>query len=206
MRKRCLASFIGACGVLLAAMVCWIAYRFANPADEVMLMLGEPYEQVRKHSRSTLPPVQAGISWMGALTRPGRLRFSDPQYGFTTPPSRFFSVRYDEEGKVEGVILSPQTEALPLDESLAIVMNLQDQLRRAGWTAFQASRWRPMADTAEFRRSIRNCDDPTSYWNGGAAYQIGLDIRCFRPEAENKERFLVTLDLTPTWMNDRPGE
>lgn len=206
-RKGKPALFVSLGGAVLIGLVCLSAYRLARCADHVVLTLGEPYEHVRKQSRSTLPPVVPRVGWMGVLTRPAQLRFSDPQYGFATPAARFLSVKYDRDGMVEGVTLSPQVDALPLDDVLAIVMDLQDQLRRAHWQAFRASRWRPIENTADFRRAIRNCDDPTSYWNGGAKYQIALDIRCFRPEGRrDKERFLITLDLNRPWMGDRPDD
>jgi hypothetical protein len=35
----------------------------ARPADEVALALGEPYEQVRKQSHSTLPAADPSMFW-----------------------------------------------------------------------------------------------------------------------------------------------
>jgi hypothetical protein len=92
-RKGKPALFVSLGGAVLIGLMCLSAYRLARCADHVVLTLGEPYEHVRKQSRSTLPPVVPRVGWMGVLTRPAQLRFSDPQYGFATPAARFLSVK-----------------------------------------------------------------------------------------------------------------
>jgi hypothetical protein len=174
-----------------------------TPSDEVVLTLGEPYEQVRHLSRSTLPKGEPNMNWAGVLNRPARLRFTDPQYGFVTPPSRFFMTMYDERGNVSGVTLSPQVKVLPLNESMAILTDLQTQLRHGGWKPFPPGPEAPLDDTKAIRDKIRNCDAPTTRWNGGSKFQVALNIRCFRLEDRpNDELYLITLDLTDQWINE----
>ncbi|MGF6509861.1 hypothetical protein OKW26_005688 [Paraburkholderia sp. 32] len=174
----------------------WGLLAMAKPVDEVVLTLGEPYEQVRKQSHSTLPPIEPNTSWAGVLIRPAKLRFVDPHYDFVTPAAKFFMVQYDQKGKVESLVLSPQVETLPLDESMAILADLQNQFRRGGWKPFHSSTNRPIEDTRATRNTIRACDAPTTRWQAGNKYQVSLNIRCFRTDDRpNDERYLITLDL-----------
>ncbi len=188
-------------GVVLAAAFAWHAW--SNHSDQVVLTLGEPYEQVRARSRSTLPPIEPNKNWTGVVSRPATFRFAAPNREFVTPPARFLAVTYDKQGRVDGVRLSPQVGPLSLDEALMVVRDLQDQLQH-GWTAFHAERWQPIHDDVATRDAIRKCDDPTSRWNGGADLQLAIDIRCFRADAQSdEERFLVTLLLSGPWVDDR---
>jgi hypothetical protein len=174
-----------------------------KPVDEVVLTLGEPYEQVRRQSRSTLPAVEPGANWAGVINRPARLRFFDPQYGFSTPAAKFMAVTYDDYGKVSGVRMSPQVEILPLDETMAIVADLQRQLKRDGWRQILVADNPPIENTPIIRAEIRKCAAPTGYWQGGDKYQIGLNVRCFRTDDyPNEERYLITLTINGLWLED----
>ncbi|HTH60269.1 MAG TPA: flagellar biosynthesis sigma factor [Paraburkholderia sp.] len=184
------AAVLGLCASLL-------------PADEVVLTLGDSYEKVRNRSRAALPPLEKNTNWAGAVSRPARLRFTEPGKSFVTPPAKFLAVTYDARGLVDGVRLSPQLDALPLNETLAIVTDLQDQLRQA-WTPFRSKRWQPIQDDVATRNAIRRCDDPTARWNGGSELQLSIDIRCLRTDARpDDERFLITLVLSRPWVDDR---
>ncbi len=183
----------------------WGIYLMAQPVDEVVLTMGEPYEQVRQHSRSTLPKASSGIFWGGYVVRPARMRFIDPQYGFVTAQAKFLFVGVDEHGKVDSVSLSPQVETLSLNNAMALVVDLQDQFRRGGWKPFRAERSRPIEDTPTMRAEIRKCSAPTSYWQASNKYQVSLNIRCFRSDDRpNDERYLITLDLGPPVFDDYP--
>jgi hypothetical protein len=120
-----------------------------------------------------------------------------------TPTAKFLSLYADESGKVEAVTLSPQVDTLPLNEVMAVVIDLQDQFRRAGWKPFRVNRSPPIEDTPAMRAEIRNCNDPTSYWQADNRYQVALNVRCFRTENRpNDARFLITLDLGPPVFED----
>ncbi|MBC8720535.1 flagellar biosynthesis sigma factor [Paraburkholderia sp. 31.1] len=176
-------------------------YAVTRPADEVLLMIGEPYEQVRQQSRSTLPAAEPGANWGGVINRPARLRFTDPQYGFSTPVAKFMAVSYDEHGKVDSVRMSPQVTILPLDETMAIVLDLQEQLRRGGWRQILVEDSPPLEDTPTVRAKIRGCAAPTGYWQAGDKYQLGLNVRCFRTDSHpDLERYLITLDVASPWL------
>jgi len=188
---------------VLAAAALWLLYAAIRPVDEVHLTIGEPYEQVRERSRSTLPPVEPGRDWGGIVKRPAKLRFTDPQYGFTTPPAKFLSVAYDNHGNVDAIRMSPQVETLPLDEAMAILMDLQRQLRSGGWRPFHVEPNAPLVDTPEVRALIRTGDSPTTYWAAGEKYQAILFIARFAHENRPKdERYLITLGFAAPWLHD----
>ena len=192
----------------LAITVLWGTYAMARPVDEVVLSIGESYEQVRRQSHSTLPAIEFNANWGGSVSRLTRLHFVDPQFGFVTPAAKFLAVHYDSAGNVDSVSLSPQAATLPLDDAMAILVDLQAQLRRGGWKPFRGERSQPIEDTPARRAEIRKCSAPTSYWQADTKYQVSLNIRCFRSEDRpTDERYLITLDLgPPVFDDDRPGD
>src|SRR4051812_21135470 len=140
---------------LIGCAVVWGIYTMMKPADEVVLTMGEPYEQVRKQSRSTLTAVEAGANWAGVIDRPAKLRFVDPQFGFSTPAAKFMMVSYDEHGRIRGKRVSPQTKPLPLNKTMMVGTNCQAQFRRGGWQeAFFTDR-PPITDSPTVRARIR---------------------------------------------------
>ncbi|MFL9909841.1 flagellar biosynthesis sigma factor [Paraburkholderia sp. RL17-337-BIB-A] len=194
-------------GLILGIAAVWGVYVKARPADEVVLTIGEPYKQVRQQSRSTLPVLTGDNRINLHIQRPAVLRFSDPQYGFSTPAAKFLSLYADDSGKVVAVTLSPQLDTLPLDEAMAVFIGLQDQFRRGGWKPFRVNRNPPIEDTRDTRAQIRRCVAPTSYWQAGNTYQISLNIRCFRSDDRpNDERYLITLDLGLPVFGELPND
>jgi len=199
-KRRWCAWILGAALVIVALRMLYAAIR---PTDEVVLTIGESYEQVRERSRSTLPPVEPGGDWGGLVTRPAKLRFTDPQYGSTTPPAKFLSVAYDGRGNVRAVRMSPQVKTLPLDEAMAVLMDLQRQLRSGGWRPFHVEANAPLVDTPEVRAVVRTGDSPTTYWAAGDKYQAILFMARFVHENRPKdERYLITLNFGPPWLLD----
>ncbi|WP_026035944.1 hypothetical protein [Cupriavidus sp. BIS7] len=199
-KRRWCAKLLGA---VLAAAALWLLYAATRPIDEVQLTIGEPYEQVRQRSRSTLPPVEPGGHWGGVVTRPAKLRFIDPQYGFTTPPAKFLSVAYDGHGNVISIRMSPQVKTLPLNETMEIVTDLQNQLLRGGWTRFRVVDDPPIENTPSVKARIRRCEAPTEFWEVATKFQLMLDVRCFRiDENPDDERYLISISLSTPWVSD----
>jgi hypothetical protein len=195
------------CGVAAFAAMLGV-YAMAKPADEVRLTLGEPYEQVRLQSSSTLPAASPGMFWGGFVTRPAKFQFTADGYSFATPPAKYLYVGTNKSGNVESVSLSPQIDALPLDQALPIVLDIQDQLRRHGWHPIKAHRFPPIANTPEMVASIQRGDDPQTFWQAAGKYQVTLDIRRFvHPDRPNDKRYLITLELGgPPLMEEYPGD
>lgn len=107
-------------------------------------------------------------------------------------------------GNVESVTLSPQVETLPLDDAIAILIDLQDQLRRGGWRQIRAADHPPFTDTPAMRSRMRNNDAPQTFWLAGNKYQVFLSVGRFVHENRpNDERYLITLKLIgPPVMDD----
>jgi hypothetical protein len=141
------------------------------------------------------------------VTRPAKLRFVDPQYGFVTPAAKFFVVSYNDQGNVDSLSLSPQVETLPLDEAMAILLDLQDQLRRGGWKPIRVTSHPPIENTPAMRALVRNNAAPQTFWLADDKYEVDLSIRRFHHDARPKdERYLITLDLSgPPLTEDWPG-
>jgi hypothetical protein len=193
--------------LILGLAAVWGIYAKARPVDEVVLTLGEPYQLVRQQSHSTLPLLTSDNAINLYVRRPAILRFSDPQYGFVTSAARFLSLYTDRGGNVTGVSLSPQLETQPLDETIAVATDLQEQLRRAGWRPILIKDHPPITDTLAMRAKIRAGTDPQTFWLAGDKYQVSIDIRRFRHENRpTDERYLITLELSgPPLMTDSPG-
>jgi hypothetical protein len=195
-------------GAMLALAVMWGVFAAIRPADEVVLTIGEPYEQVRQQSRSTLPIATQDNSINLYVKRPAALRFSDIQYGFVTPVAKFLSLYADAHGYVRSITLSPQVETLPLDATMAILLDLQSQLRRRGWRPILVAKHPPITDTPESRARMRANLSPQTFWLAGDKYQVSIEVRRFIHENRpDDERYLITLQLTgPPLMEDLPGE
>ncbi|KUZ16061.1 hypothetical protein [Burkholderia diffusa] len=182
---------------MLALVAGWPIYLAIRPVDEVALTIGERYEQVLQRSRSTLSAADPNAFWAAYVSRPARLRFIDPQFGFATPASKFLTIGYDEHGIVKTVTLSPQTKTLPMDETIAILLDLQDQLLRAGWRQIFAARHPPISDTPQTRALMRASLAPQTFWLAGDKYQVSIDVRRFVHENRpDDERYLITLQLS----------
>jgi hypothetical protein len=165
-------------------------------------MIGEPWEDMRRRSSAVIEPAIPGHYWGQMPKSDARLRFADPQYGFVTPLARFFSVSFDDE-RVSNVRMSPQIEPLLLDDTLKVVLDLQEQWRKAGWTPIRVNEDPPFADTPEWRAQLRDVNKGgTSYWHAGNLYQVMLVVGRFKDKKRpTEERYLITLALATPWTN-----
>lgn len=190
--------------VVIGCATLWGLYAMMKPVDEVVLTLGQSYEQVRLQSRSTLPPASKYNSMNLYVERPAILRFDDPQYGFVTPAAKFLSIYAAQRGRVSIVTLSPQIETLPLGQAMAIVLDLQKQWRQQGWHPVRLQNFSPITDAPDMIERIRRGEDPKTFWQAAGKYQAALDIRRFVHEDGPKdERYLITLELSgPPMLED----
>ncbi|WP_254067566.1 hypothetical protein [Burkholderia sp. L27(2015)] len=110
-------------------------------------------------------------------------------------------------GKVEQLTLSPQVETLPLDETMAILVDLQNQLRRGGWRPTLVVDNPLVVDTPATRAEIRNFGIRQTFWLASDKYQAFLSVRRFVHENRpNDERYLITLQLSgPPFLVDLSG-
>ncbi|MCT9822030.1 hypothetical protein [Pseudomonas veronii] len=203
MSRLTTVSWQGIAPVLFAAaLLAGITMRFFADEPEVALMLGEPWEDMRKRSSAAIDPAIPGHHWFRLPKTDARLQFIDPEYAFTTPLSRFFTVDFDSDQRVSGIRMSPQIEPLLLNDALKVVLDLQEQWRKGGWVSIRAKYDPPFADTPEWRAQLQ---DPyqggTSYWQAGNKYQVMLVAHRFKDDRHpNEERYLITLNLGEPWV------
>ncbi|WP_124950177.1 hypothetical protein [Sulfuriferula thiophila] len=193
-------TLVGLALMLVAAA--WLFSIAHASTPEVVLVIGEPYEQMRKHSSASLPPVIPGHVWGGDVEKPAILRFNDPQFGFTTPPAKFLAVSHDEQGRVATVRMSPQVDTLTLDEALKVVLGLQEQLRRGGWKVLsvRGNGDAPYIDTPEVREKIKQGKPYQAYWDADKKYGVSYWIARFADDKRPKEeRYLITLTIGRSW-------
>jgi hypothetical protein len=165
---------------------------------EIALVIGEPYEAMRQRSSATIGPAIPGHSWYNIPKSDARLRFTDPKYGFVTPLARFFTVMFDDE-LIDGVRMSPQIEPLLLDDTLKVVLDLQEQWRQGGWIPIRP----PIADTPLWRARLQDeRKGGTTYWQAGNQYQVQLVVGRFEDNKRpDEERYLISLQVSKPWIN-----
>ncbi|VVP16531.1 hypothetical protein PS874_03476 [Pseudomonas fluorescens] len=168
---------------------------------EIALVIGEPYEAMRQRSSATIDPAIPEVVSFNIPKSDARLRFIDPQYGFVTPQARFFTIIFNNE-LINSVRMSPQIEPLLLDDTLKIVLDLQEQWLQGGWIPIRVKDDPPFADTPQWRAQLRDeYKGGTSYWQAGSQYQLMLVVGRFeddkRPE---EERYLITLAIAKPWV------
>ena len=186
-------------GLLALAVVVLLivaAIKALSDEPEIALVIGEPYEAMRQRSSATIGPAIGRVSF-NIPKSDARLRFIDPQYGFVTPLARFFTVIFHNE-LINSVRMSPQIEPLLLDDTLKIVLDLQEQWRRAGWIPIRP----PITDTALWRARLQDeRKGGTTYWQAGNQYQAMLVVGRFEDDKRpTEERYLITLAIAKPWV------
>ena len=135
----------------LLASFAWYYMRSpqAALATVINLAIGQTYEEVIRTStypvtKHSLPPTDDPDGFgMTSVSEPSVIvRFSDPEHGFTLPPTKFVVISYSDN-KVGTVSTSPMIETLPFDEAVAMLGNLQNQFQRGGWAPWEGdeSEW-----------------------------------------------------------------
>ena len=186
----------------VAALLTAAAIQVLSDEPEIALHIGEPYELMRQRSSAVIGPAIPGQVSFNIPKTDARLRFLDPEYGFVTPLASFFTIIYNKE-KIISVRMSPQIEPLLLDDTLKVVLDLQDQLRNTGWTAIRLKDYPSFADTQQWRAQLRDVNKGgTSYWHAGNQYQVMLVVGRFKDKKRpTEERYLITLALATPWTN-----
>ena len=190
----------GVLALTVAVCIAWAAIA-AQSEKEIVLMIGEPYEAMRQRSSAAIGPAIPGQVSFNIPQSDARLLFIDPQYGFVTPLARFFTVIYRNE-LIYSVRMSPQIEPLLLDDTLKVVLELQEQWRKAGWIPTRANDFPPFADTPQWRAQLRDVSKGgTTYWQAGNQYQVMMVVNRFRDyKHPTEERYLIKLQLATPWV------
>jgi len=187
-------------GLVLASLVILLAFE-TQSEDEIALVIGEPWEDMRQRSSAAIDPAISNHFWARLPKSDARLRFVDPQYGFVTPLARYFTVTFDDE-LVKSVSMSPQIEPLLLDDTLKVLLDLQEQWHQAGWLPIRVEQDPPFADTPQWRARLRDINQGgTSYWQAGNQYQVMLVVNRFKDiKRPTEERYLIKLALARPWV------
>ncbi len=192
----------GGLGLIVAALLVWGAVRLFVDEPEIALIPGEPWEDMRQRSSAAIDPAIPGHYWGRLPKSDARLRLIDPQYGFVTPRARFFTVSFDNE-RVSNIRMSPQIEPLLLDDTLKVVLDLQEQWRKGGWIPIRVNYDPPFDDTPQWRAQLRNVNKGgTSYWQAGNKYQVMMVVNRFKDDRNpTEERYLIKLQLAIPWVS-----
>jgi hypothetical protein len=185
---------------LLAAVVMRLPVQALWEEPEIAVEMGGTYEDMLKRSSALFTDPFFGHAWFGIPKVDARLRFLDPQYGFTTPLARFFTVSFDDKN-ITSLRMSPQIEPLLIDDALKVVLDLQDQWRHSGWINKKQNKFPEFADTPHWRAQLRDINkEGKTYWYAGDRYQALLMMARFkdsrRPE---EERYMITLSVARPW-------
>ncbi|EJM72234.1 hypothetical protein [Pseudomonas sp. GM55] len=173
-----------------------VVIQLLSDEPEIALVIGEPYETMRQRSSAGIDPAIPGHVSFNIPKSDARLRFIDTQYGFVTPPARFFVIFYNKE-MIISVRMSPQVEPLLLDDTLKVVLDLQEQWRNAGWVPIRVKEFPSFADTPQWRDRLRETNNvEKAYWRAGDKYQLMLVVSRFRDNKRpTEERYLITLGI-----------
>ena len=187
--------------VLLAVALLRWGFQALADEPEIALEMGGTYEDLRERSTANFSQLIPGHVWFGIPKSDARLRFIDPQYGFSTSQARFFTVSFDSNLIID-VRMSPQIEPLLLDDALKVVLDLQDQWRQSGWVIIWPKDDPPFADTPEWRAQLRDVNKGgRTYWQAGDKYQAMLIMNRFKDKKRpSEERYLITLSLAKPWL------
>jgi hypothetical protein len=189
---------------LLLAILLVVAVREAwltvAPDPEIALIIGEPWEDMRARSSASIGPAIPGEIWYQMPKTDARLRLIDPQYGFVTPKARYFTINF-KYAHVGGIRMPPQVEPLLLDDTVKVLMDLQDQWRASGWTVVFADE-PAFVDTPEWRKALREASNgKTTFWQAADKYQALLVVARFADDRHpDQERYLITLNVSRPWI------
>jgi hypothetical protein len=203
MRPHLFGWRCGAYLLVLAGLTWVVIHRLTQPLwdePEIVVEMGGTYENLRRNSSAPFSPEVRDRIWFGIPMTDARLRFVDPQFGFTTPAARFFTVNFDDY-VISGIRMSPQIEPLLIDDALKVVLDLQDQWREKGWVAKGLRNNPTIADTPEWRAYLsKGILSGRSYWQAGDKYQAMLILGRFEDYRNpTEERYLITLALAKPW-------
>jgi len=127
-------------GLAIVLFLGLIAYALSGPrpVDIISVHIGKPYVNVERDSTFSVKaktavypsdPPEVDSTW---ISSPVVVKFDDPQYGFTLPPTKFGAVGY-RKAKVSTITTSPMLETVSFDQLVPLIEQLQATLKEAGW-------------------------------------------------------------------------
>ncbi|WP_341238040.1 hypothetical protein [uncultured Limnobacter sp.] len=190
-RHKILAVFAA---TLLVVGACKAA-EMLTPAKEIALIIGEPWKDMQARSTAEIADDIPDEIWYRTPKELAYLRFADSEYGFKTPPAKFFMVGFNR-GKIDSIRMSPQVEPLPFQEALDIVLDLQNQWRKSGWELDEPEEFPAYDDTPVWHEALKKCAALSTHWNAGKLYQLMVAIDCYEDSRyPDNKGYLVTISM-----------
>jgi hypothetical protein len=205
---------------IVIAVGVWLHYRTPQ-ATVLSFCVGQSFEQVVKNStysvinRSNLPADDPSGSQWGAtwVTEPAVIiRFTDPKHGFTLPPTKFAALTY-QHNTAAMLSTSPMLDKLPFDEAVAVLENLQNQLKAGGWEPWRDddSKWFDLTPEGKKRLYTRMFEPgyaqettlrvPKRY---GMTFRLKCAEGCWTREPPY--RFLIDVGVSDDIEGREPGD
>jgi len=213
MSHRCLIVFAAT-----AAVGVWWQSQAPKPTL-LAFRLGETFEQVAGDSsypvlaRSNRPADDPGDNKFGAIwvEEPAVIiRFTDPEHGFTLPPTKFAALTFSENQAVS-LATSPMLDPLPFGEAVAILEDLQNQFKAGGWEpwAKNESTWFDLTPEGKKRLYARMFEPGYMEWQDlrvpglyGMIFRLKCTEGCWTREPPY--RFLIDIGLGNDYESNDP--
>jgi len=142
---------------LFAGGIAWYLY---TPSPKVIsLRIDQPYDEVVRESSYPITEAggvqfdnREGFGWTDVTKPSVIIRFNDPKYGFTLPPTTFAGITYMDR-KVMTIATSPMLKKLPFNDAVEELATLQAEFMKKGWQVDQAThtRWFDLSPAGRMR-------------------------------------------------------
>jgi hypothetical protein len=137
----------------------WSYFRTPVPTT-ISIRIGDTFEQVARSSNfpvaasSNIPTHDVLGSGSTSVKEPAVIiRFNDPKYGFTLPPTTFAFIGY-MHNKVDTIATSPMLSMQSYEQAVDVVARLQNQFISGGWELDDDTTWFDL--TREGRLALHN--------------------------------------------------
>ena len=210
-RHRYVYAVVGIVALVAAAL--WEKHDSSVPTTTLSVRIGETYDEVVKGStypvvQNSVPPddqpYYGGSTWISSPAVV--IAFSDPEHGFTLPPTKFGAVGYAYR-KVVTITSSPMLDALPFDQAIALLNRLQVDFKRAGWLPIERSGERPPTwfDTETVSGLAELRAGSTRELVAGDKYFMYFNFKCWDgcyPERNSKSVYLIDVGIGETLASE----
>ncbi|MFZ1389794.1 MAG: hypothetical protein WBP46_18735 [Thiolinea sp.] len=170
-------------------------WQTSKTAPEVVMSIGDSYEKIEQASSYKMTRAYSEGFWSTVVKEPTSLRFSDPEFGFVTPPAKFLAISGANKA-ADVVRMSPQEEALPLKETIAVVVDLEQQLERGGWKICVPDRRPAYKTNPQIAQELAHDKDRGVFWRAGDKYMLNYDTQLFSGDpTKGNDRYLITISL-----------
>lgn len=181
--------------------------------------VGQSFEEVVKAStypvlqHSNQPSETASLAGDTFVTEPAVIVcFNDPQHGFALPPTKFALVGY-EHNVVDTVSTSPMLDKLPFNQAVAVLENLQNQLKAGGWEPWKAdgSTWFDLTRAGKkrlYQRMFEPGYSQTAELRVPKKYEMTFRLKCTDgcwPGEQPPYLFLIDVGVGSDTLERKPG-